>query len=243
MSEGDALRFQKTTKGVMAALIAAMSCLCVSGGNAEPPSTKDTSIGRLGEGGPDQCLENMITSASEGDADSQYRLAVLYTEGDGIDKDLPKAASLFRKAAEQGHDNAQLKMGYCYRDGAGVLKNTAKAYVWFAMSAQNGEALNGRGKAGELADEIRKTLPSDELQKAEAELQRLQKSVFEREQENYSNIVSQLNKAGWKVTMRRGADGSHNVEARKEGNTSVSHAPNWRLAFVSVLRQCENWPE
>jgi TPR repeat protein len=227
----------------MVAAVVAMSFLCVSGCNAEPPSTKDTTIDTLGEGGRVQFLENMKTSASEGDADAQYRLAVLYTEGDGIDKDLPKAASLLRMAAEQGHDNAQLQMGYCYRDGAGVFKDTAKAYVWFAMSAQNGDALNGRGRAGELADEIRESLPPDELQKAEAELQRLQKAVFEREKENYFNIVSQLNKAGWKVTMRRGDDGSHNVEARKEGNTSVSHAPNWRLAFVSVLRQCENWPE
>lgn len=196
-----------------------------------------------GEAGSEPLLESIKRSASEGDADAQCLLANLYAEGDGIAKDLAKAANLYRLAAEQGHDEAQVRLGACYRDGVGVLKSNTKAYVWFNISAENGGALNGRGRAGELVDEIRKTLSAKELEEAEAEMKGLQKEISAREKENYSRIIRQLNKAGWKVSMRKGDNGSHIVDAKKEGKTSTAQAPNWRVAFISVWRQCEQWPE
>ena len=44
-----------------------------------------------------------------------------------------------------------------------------RAYVWSRISAENGGALNGRGKAGELVDETRKTLSAKEVEKTECE--------------------------------------------------------------------------
>ena len=85
-------------------------------------------------------------------------------------KNLSKAAKLYLLAAEQGHDKAQLKLGYCYKDGLGVPKDKTKAYVWFSISANNGGALNGRGRAGELADEISVLLPNNEIVKLKRKL-------------------------------------------------------------------------
>ena len=197
----------------------------------------------LGEEQGDSLLEGIKTSASTGNADAQCLLANLYREGDGVTQNLVKAAQLYRMAAEQGHDQAQLKMAYCYRDGLGVMQDNIKACIWFAISASNGGALNGLGKAGDLMSKIRKTLTSKELEQVDAQINRLEKEILAREKKNYSKIVTQLTKAGWKFSMRKGADGSHNVEARKAGRTSTSHAPNWRVAFESVRRQCEAWQQ
>ena len=201
-----------------------------------------TAMDHVGEGGPDPLLTAIRNSASEGNADAQCLLADLYAAGDGLAKDLAEAAKLYRMAAEQGHDMAQLKLACCYRDGSGVPRNRSSAYIWFNISALNGAELNGRGRAGELVDKIRMTLPPGELDKAEASIKRFQREISVREKENYSRIINQLNRAGWRVTMRKGRDGSHNVYARKAGKTSVSHGPNWRVAFISVLQQCEKWP-
>ncbi|MDG2487417.1 MAG: tetratricopeptide repeat protein [Roseibacillus sp.] len=188
-------------------------------------------------------LEGIKTSASIGNADAQCLLANFYKEGDGVTQNLVKAAQLYRMAAEQGHDQAQLKIAYCYRDGLGVMQDNVKACIWFAISASNGGGLNGLGRAGDLMNKIRKTLPSKEVEQVDAQINRLENDILAREKRNYSKIVTQLTKAGWKISMKKGADGSHNVEARKEGRTSTSHAPNWRVAFETVRRQCEAWPE
>ena len=195
------------------------------------------------EDGPDLLLEGIKKSASEGNADAQCLLAAIYNKGDGVPKNLAKAAKLYLLAAEQGHDKAQLKLGFIYKDGLGVPQDKAKAYVWFSISANNGGTLNGRGRAGELADEISVLLPNNEIGEAKVEIKRLEKLISAREKENYLQILNQLNKAGWKVEMEKAKDGSHNVRATKHGMTSKSMAPNWRVAFINVLQQCEKWPE
>ena len=191
----------------------------------------------------DELLENIKRSASAGDADAQCLLATLFLEGNGIVKDQSEATKLYRMAASQGHDEAQLKLGYCYKDGLGIPRDNVKAYIWFGVSADNGGAINGLGRAGELMDKIRQTLSPKEIEKAEKETERLKKEILDNEKTNYSKIIKQLTKDGWKVTMRKGEDGSHKVEAKKDGKTSVSSAPNWRVAFIAVRNQCEMWPQ
>ena len=191
----------------------------------------------------DELLESIKRSASAGDADAQYLLATLFLKGDGILKDQSEATKLYSMAASQGHDNAQLKLGYCYKDGLGIPRDNVKAYTWFGVSADNGGAINGVGRAGELMDKIRRTLSPKEIKKADKEIKRLKKEILDNEKTNYSEIIKQLTKDGWKVTMRKGEDGSHKVEAKKYGKTSVSSAPNWRVAFIAVRNQCEMWPQ
>lgn len=42
-----------------------------------------------------------------GSAEAQYRLAVMYRDGSGVEQNARKARKLFRQAAEQGHAGAQ----------------------------------------------------------------------------------------------------------------------------------------
>ena len=159
------------------------------------------------------------------------------------EKNLKLAAQFYRLAADQGQDLAQQRLGNCYQNGLGVPKNDTEAYVWFSLSAENGQTLNGRGRAGELLDEITKDLSPKKLVKAKAKVSHLQKKIALKEKANYTKIINQLSKNGWRISMNIDKNGGHSVKAKKEGKTSQSQAPNWRLAFNAVKRQCEEWPE
>src|SRR3546814_8809251 len=50
--------------------------------------------------------------------------------GRGVERDLVKAAELYRAAAEQGLAEAQHNLGYLYERGLGVGRNPAEAAVW-----------------------------------------------------------------------------------------------------------------
>jgi len=201
----------------------------------------DLTGANLGEA--DELLESIKRSASAGDADAQCLLATLLLEGNGIVKDQSEATKLYRMAASQGHDYAQLKLGYCYKEGLGVPRNNFKAYIWFNISADNGGELNGLGRAGELMVKIRQTLSLKEIEKADKKTKHLKQEILDVEKKNYSKIMKKLNRDGWTVTMRRDDDGSHKVEAKKDGKTATSSAPNWRVAFISVRNHCEMWPQ
>lgn len=56
-------------------------------------------------------IKELIKAAEKGDKDSQYKLALSYKDGDGVDKDYAEAAKWFKKAAEQGHTEAQFLYG------------------------------------------------------------------------------------------------------------------------------------
>lgn len=83
-------------------------------------------------------MKDLIALAENGDASSQYRLAVLYHDGKGVPKDYVSAAYWYRKAAEQGHVKAQLYLGLLYSRGFGVPRNYDEAVKWLTMSAENG---------------------------------------------------------------------------------------------------------
>ena len=61
-----------------------------------------------------------------------------YAEGDGVPKDLEKAAYWFRKAAKQGLKEAQYALGACYANGEGVRENLRQAAYWFRKAAAQG---------------------------------------------------------------------------------------------------------
>lgn len=83
-------------------------------------------------------MNDLISSAENGDASSQYRLAVLYHDGKGVPKDYVQAAYWYRKAAEQGHVKAQLYLGLLYFKGYGVPHNYDEAVRWLTLSSEQG---------------------------------------------------------------------------------------------------------
>ena len=68
----------------------------------------------------------------------QYNLAVRYARGEGVPKDLGKAAELFRKAADQGNADAQDNLGMLYENGRGVPKDLDKAAELYKKAADQG---------------------------------------------------------------------------------------------------------
>ena len=185
-------------------------------------------------------------TAIDGDADAQFELAGLYAEGDGVKQDLTEAVKWYRKAAEQGHDGAQFELGLSYQNGKGVPQSDTDAYIWLNISAENGAPLNGRGKAGELADGIRASLSVSQLEQAEKIAKHLQQQISKQVEENYTKIINELNADGWEINMELKDDGAHFARAfrpvKPVSNTAQASAPNWRIAFKVLRKHCKEWP-
>ncbi len=72
--------------------------------------------------------------AAQGDAESQYRLARMYSRGEGV-RDDAEAARWYRRAADQGHPQAQNNLGVLYEEGRGVEQDFAAALGWYRKAA------------------------------------------------------------------------------------------------------------
>jgi TPR repeat protein len=83
--------------------------------------------------------EEWLPLAELGDAEAQFNLGVMYDEGAGIDHDLVKAASWYRKAADQGFLDAQTNLGMMYYEGQGIPRDHAEAAKWFKRAASQGD--------------------------------------------------------------------------------------------------------
>ena len=68
-------------------------------------------------------------------AEAQYRIAVMYDNGDGFKRDYKKAAEWYARAAEQGHADSQNNLGVMYARGEGVRMNPTKARQLFKQAA------------------------------------------------------------------------------------------------------------
>jgi TPR repeat protein len=67
---------------------------------------------------------------------AQYRLAVMYAEGIGVEKDLSKAVFWYLKAAKDGDDKAQFNLAQLYENGAeGIPKDESQAVHWYTLAA------------------------------------------------------------------------------------------------------------
>ena len=78
--------------------------------------------------------------AEAGDAEAQFILGGMYTEGRGVPQDYEEAVKWTRLAAEAGHRSAQINLGLMYRYGKGVAQNYAEAVKWFRPAAEAGDA-------------------------------------------------------------------------------------------------------
>lgn len=90
-------------------------------------------------GNPEKGLAILTPLADKGSADAQYAVAVLYKEGWGTKKDLPRAASYYQKSAEQNHRDAMFEMGWIYQTGeAGLAKDYEQSAKWYLKAAEKG---------------------------------------------------------------------------------------------------------
>jgi TPR repeat protein len=85
-------------------------------------------------------VEELRAKTEAGDADSEFRLGLFYSSGQGVAKDEVEAVKWYRKAAEQNVAEAQYYLGNCYGLGLGVAKDHAEAVKWFRKAAEQNVA-------------------------------------------------------------------------------------------------------
>ena len=86
--------------------------------------------------------------AEQGNAEAQFRLSVMYEQGEETEKDEAEAYEWCEKAAEQGYPGAILKMGNRYYDADMTAHiSNGEAAKWFekAAEAENPEAMDKLG--------------------------------------------------------------------------------------------------
>ena len=60
-------------------------------------------------------FDTLVEIAEKGDQLAQYRVGLIYCIGDGITKDLPKAAEWWIRSSKQGNENAQFcLLNFCH---------------------------------------------------------------------------------------------------------------------------------
>lgn len=75
-------------------------------------------------------------AAEQGHADGLAGLADMYAKGEGVEKDLGEARSLYEKAADAGHDRAARVLAQAYKKGGlGVEPDTGMAAYWESRAA------------------------------------------------------------------------------------------------------------
>jgi TPR repeat protein len=103
-----------------------------------------SNLGALGGGAaadPARSRE-LLAKAAETNAEAQYQLGMMLSDGDGGEKDDVAARALFEKAAAQNHPAALERMGAFAQAGRGGPKDSdaAKAYYERAAALGDGDA-------------------------------------------------------------------------------------------------------
>ena len=86
----------------------------------------------------DTAMAKWAPAAESGDAESQYGMGLLYSEGIAVPMDDIQALKWFGLAADQGHGEAQYKLGVMHANGWGVPMDEAEAMNWYMLAAENG---------------------------------------------------------------------------------------------------------
>ncbi len=78
--------------------------------------------------------------AEGGEAEAQYRMAIMYQNGLGVVRNEGRAFDYMRRAAGSGHALAQHGLGFMYMDGDCVEADGEQAVAWFTRAADQGLA-------------------------------------------------------------------------------------------------------
>jgi len=84
----------------------------------------------------DKALPSFLKASETGDAESQYYLGLIYLTDDWSGKDINKAASYLKTAADQNNTDAMWKLGELYENGQGVDTDLLAALDWYRKSKQ-----------------------------------------------------------------------------------------------------------
>jgi hypothetical protein len=116
--------------------VAALSALLLAG-SASAASFAD---GAAAEQRADYAaaLQIFREGAVKDDPMSQFALAEMYRQGQGVRRDSRQALAWYRKAADHENPGAEYRLGLAYQSGQGVAKNAREASRWLARAAAHG---------------------------------------------------------------------------------------------------------
>jgi uncharacterized protein len=102
--------------------------------------------------------------AAQGSAAAQFRLGLMYANGQGVTQDYAEALKWYQLAAKQKHTDAELSLGTLYFKGQGVAQDYAEAMKWYRFAADRGNAeanfflsemyANGQGVKQDYAEAV-----------------------------------------------------------------------------------------
>ena len=85
-------------------------------------------------------------AAEQGDAQAQFNLGNMHSEGQGVPQDYGEAVKWYRRAADQGDPQAQYNLGLWYATGEGGAYDTVSAHMWFNLAAARFAASDNRNR-------------------------------------------------------------------------------------------------
>ena len=91
-----------------------------------------------------ESVEHILKRAVDGNVNAQLVLGRMYSEGQGVAKNLGEGVNWYMKAAAANSAEAQYWLARAYDTGVGVVENKVEASVWYQKAALNGsqDAIN-----------------------------------------------------------------------------------------------------
>jgi len=85
-----------------------------------------------------RAVRELLTGAKDGEVEALYWLGAFYSnDHPSFPKDINRAFTYYRRAAEKGHPTAELIIAYAYERGEGVQPNEAESLRWFRLAAED----------------------------------------------------------------------------------------------------------
>ena len=123
-------------------------------------STKDEVLKLAG------VAEKAGIDGDQGDAQAQFYLGNMYSEGRGVPQDDAYAVRWYRLVANQGIATAQYNLGVAYNTGRGVPQDYVEAHMWYNLAATQ---LSGEKRDGsvEARDAVAERMTAEQIAEAQ----------------------------------------------------------------------------
>jgi TPR repeat protein len=133
---------ENTARGIVEAIFMFIGAFLITGIPAfilgwatgkDEPSIRNVSLSTA--------LQQAKGLAERGDPAAQYKLGVMYADGQDVAQDFQEALKWFRLSAAQGNSEAQANLGALYHGGFGVQEDYVQAMMWFMIAKASGTSL------------------------------------------------------------------------------------------------------